>query len=238
VWVPGCLLGAALVALGGVACGQAGAEDWARLRQRMVAEQLRSRDIDNKRVLAAMAKVPRHDFVPPAKRALAYSDGPLPIGHEQTISQPYIVALMTQLIDPKPGQRVLEVGTGSGYQAAVLAELVQDVYSVELIPELAQSAAKRLKDLGYKNVQVRAGDGYKGWPEVAPFDAVVVTCGARHVPEPLLEQLKPGGKMVIPVGASSDRQTLLLITKTATGAVQTREIAPVRFVPLRRPKEL
>src|SRR5262249_53235095 len=142
--------------------GQAGAEDWARLRQRMVAEQLRSRDIDNKRVLAAMAKVPRHDFVPPAKRALAYSDGPLPIGHEQTISQPYIVALMTQLIDPKPGQRVLEVGTGSGYQAAVLAELVQDVYSIELIPELAQSAAKRLKDLGYKNVQVRAGDGYKG----------------------------------------------------------------------------
>ena len=236
-WVPGCLLGAALGTLGGAACGPAGKEDWDRLRQRMVQEQLRGRDIDNQRVLAAMAKVPRHEFVPPDRRASAYGDGPLPIGREQTISQPYIVALMTQLIDPKPGQRVLEVGTGSGYQAAVLAELVQEVYTIELIPELARRAAERLKALGYQGVQVRTGDGYKGWPEAAPFDAIVVTCGARHIPEPLFEQLKPGGRMVIPVGASSDQQTLLLVTKTATGAPATRKIAPVRFVPLRRPKE-
>jgi protein-L-isoaspartate(D-aspartate) O-methyltransferase len=238
VWmdrVPGCVLAAALLTLSCTACGSAGTDDWARQRQRMVTNQLKARNINNERVLAAMGKVPRHEFVPPAVRGQAYRDHALPIGHQATISQPHVVALMTQLIDPRPGQRVLEVGTGSGYQAAVLAELVKEVYTVELVPELARSAAERLKALGYKNVQVRAGDGYKGWAEAAPFDAIVVTCGAKQVPEPLFEQLKPGGKMVIPVGPAPDRQTLQLITKTADGERKTREIAPVRFVPLRRP---
>jgi protein-L-isoaspartate(D-aspartate) O-methyltransferase len=234
VRIPGCLLGALLLALGCDTSGPTRPQDWARLRARMVAEQLKTRDINNERVLAAMARVPRHEFVPRAVRNLAYRDHPLEIGHEQTISQPYMVALMTQLIDPKPSQRVLEVGTGSGYQAAVLAELVKKVYTIELVPELAKQAAERLKGLGYNNVQVGSGDGYQGWPEAAPFDAIVVTCAPEHIPEPLLEQLEPGGKMVIPVGATPDSQTLQVISKTAEGVQQTRKVTPVRFVPLRR----
>jgi protein-L-isoaspartate(D-aspartate) O-methyltransferase len=172
--------------------------------------------------------------VPKGLRAEAYDDRPLPIGQGQTISQPYIVACMTEAIGPRSGQRVLEVGTGSGYQAAVLAELVGEVYTVELLPELAEAAKKRLARLGYRNVHVKAGDGYLGWPDKGPFDAVVVTCGAKEVPRPLFEQLKPGGKMVIPVGKSGEVQTLRVITKGSDGKREVRDLLPVRFVPLRR----
>jgi protein-L-isoaspartate(D-aspartate) O-methyltransferase len=164
----------------------------------------------------------------------AYVDGPLPIGQGQTISQPYIVAFMTEAIGPRRGQRMLEVGTGSGYQAAVLAELVGEVYTVELLPELVEAANKRLARLGYRNVHVKTGDGYLGWPDKGPFDAVVVTCGAKEVPRPLFEQLKPGGKMVIPVGESGENQILRVITKGADSKREVRDLLPVRFVPLRR----
>jgi protein-L-isoaspartate(D-aspartate) O-methyltransferase len=231
----------ALAALAVGACagleGQAGG-DWEAQRRRMVEDQIKARGVKDERVLQAMAKVPRHEFVPENLRASAYRDGALPIGQGQTISQPYVVALMTEEAGPKPGQRVLEVGTGSGYQAAVLAELVKEVYTVELLPELAGQARDRLKRLGYKNVHVRAGDGYKGWPEAAPFDAVVVTCGAEHVPEPLFEQLKPGGVLVIPVGKAWGEQVLRVITKGPKGERRSRDIAPVRFVPLRRADEV
>ena len=183
-------------------------------------------------VLAAIARVPRHRFVPEDQTPYAYDNRPLPIGHGQTISQPYIVALMTDLIDPRPGQTVLEIGTGSGYQAAVLAELVGRVYTIEIIEPLARQAAERLKTLGYANVETRAGDGYNGWEEAAPFDAIVVTAAASHIPPPLIRQLKPGGRMVIPVGAHFLAQYLLLVEKRADGAVTTRQILPVRFVPL------
>lgn len=222
------LLGAAVLFLN----GQGG--DWMTERQRMVKEQLVARGIKHKEVLAAMARVPRHEFVPKDVRASAYADRPLPIGLKQTISQPYIVAYMTEAIDPKPGQKVLEVGTGSGYQAAVLAELVGEVYTIELLGELADTAKQTLMRLRYKNVQVRTGDGYLGWPQAAPFDAIVVTCGADKVPEPLFEQLKPGGKMIIPVG-SLPMQSLRLIIKGPKGERQERELLPVAFVPLRRP---
>jgi protein-L-isoaspartate(D-aspartate) O-methyltransferase len=191
----------------------------------MVEQQIQARGIQDESVLKAMGRVPRHEFVPKAERTNAYRDAPLPIGHGQTISQPYIVALMTAESRPRSEHRVLEIGTGSGYQAAVLAELV---------PALAADAKERLKVLGYSNVQTRAGDGYKGWPEAAPFDAVVVTCGADHVPEPLVEQLKPGGVLVIPVGKTPDEQSLLVITKDARGGRTTRDLGPVRFVPFRR----
>jgi protein-L-isoaspartate(D-aspartate) O-methyltransferase len=207
---------------------------WARQRERMVELDLRGRDIRNGRVLAAMGKVPRHEFVPSRVAHLAYADHALPIGHEQTISQPYIVALMTQAADPQPKHKVLEVGTGSGYQAAVLAELVAEVYTIELVPALAQEATARLQRLGYGNVHARAGDGYLGWPQAPPFDAILVTCGADHVPRPLWEQLQPGGKMVIPVGPP-DQMWLRVLTKGADGKESSRDLAPVRFVPLRRP---
>ena len=200
----------------------------------MVERQLAARGIKDERVLAAMGKVPRHEFVPKSHRAQAYDDHALPIGQGQTISQPYIVAFMTEAIGPRRGQRVLEVGTGSGYQAAILAELVGEVYTVELLPELAESAKKRLERLGYRNVHVKAGDGYLGWPDKGPFDAVVVTCGAREVPRPLFEQLKEGGKMVIPVGEAGRMQTLRIITKGSDGKREVRDLLPVRFVPLRR----
>jgi protein-L-isoaspartate(D-aspartate) O-methyltransferase len=203
----------------------------------MVEQQLIPRDIRSRRVLDVMGRVPRHEFVPDAVRGRSYADGALPIGHEQTISQPYIVALMTEQADPQPGQRVLEVGTGSGYQAAVLADLVQEVYTIELVPALAREASTRLERLGYRNVRVRQGDGYQGWPEAAPFDAILVTCGAEHVPGPLFEQLKPGGRMVIPVGEPPDRLWLRLITKTADGKQQAVDLLRVRFVPLRRPSD-
>ncbi len=231
------LLGAAVVTAGlAVAWGLA-AQDWAAHRQRMVKEQLIDRDIKNKDVLAVMGRVPRHEFVPEDVRPAAYHDRPLPIGHKQTISQPYIVAFMTEAIDPKRGHKVLEVGTGSGYQAAVLAELVGEVYTIELLHELADQASKTLQRLGYKNVKVRAGDGYLGWPDAAPFDAIVVTCGADHVPEPLFKQLKPGGKLIIPVGRIPD-QTLRLVSKDARGQRQETDLLPVAFVPLRRESDL
>ena len=185
------------------------------------------------RVKDAIARVPRHLFVPPAQRPHAYENRPLPIGHEQTISQPYVVALMTDLLKPGKQDRVLEIGTGSGYQAAVLAELVRSVYTIEIVEPLAVEARQRLDRLGYRNVEVRTGDGYKGWEERAPFDAIMVTAGADEVPPPLLRQLKPGGRMVIPVGPAESLY-LTLIEKQADGSIRSRRIVPVRFVPLTR----
>jgi protein-L-isoaspartate(D-aspartate) O-methyltransferase len=183
------------------------------------------------RVLEALRRVRRHLFVPPEQQAYAYEDRPLPIGHGQTISQPFIVALMTDLLDAQTGDRVLEVGTGSGYQAAVLAELASQVYTIEIIPDLAQSAGERLARL-YRNVEARAGDGYHGWPEAAPFDGIVVTAAASHIPPPLVQQLKPGGRMVIPVGSRFSVQQLVLVEKNEAGRVTTRQLLPVAFVPL------
>ena len=184
------------------------------------------------RVVAALGEVPRHEFVPSDQRRRAYADRPLPIGYGQTISQPYIVAIMTDLVDVGPGDRVLEIGTGSGYQAAMLAALDARVCSIEIIPELAERARRDLDRLGFDSVESRSGDGYYGWPECGPFDAIVVTAGATHVPPPLIEQLAPGGKMIIPVGSRFLTQQLLLIDKSATGEVRTRHVLPVRFVPL------
>jgi len=185
------------------------------------------------RVLAAMRGVPRHEFVPPALLDSAYNDHPLPIGHGQTISQPYIVATMTELLDLKPADRVLEVGTGSGYQAAVLSPLVAEVYTMEIIRPLGESARERLERLGYKNVTVRVADGYFGWPEKAPFDAIVVTAWSTHVPPALLEQLKPGGRMVIPVGAFAFQQNLVVVRKGKTPRdLRMESVMPVAFVPL------
>jgi len=183
-------------------------------------------------VREALASVERHRFVPEGQRALAYRNHPLPIGAGQTISQPYIVALSTDLIEPRPGHRVLEVGTGSGYQAAVLAVIVGRVYSIELIEDLGREAAARLVAAGYANVEVRIGDGYAGWPEKAPFDAIVVTAAAPEVPQALLAQLAPGGRMVIPVGERHGVQELLVLVKRADGSVERRSVLPVRFVPL------
>jgi protein-L-isoaspartate(D-aspartate) O-methyltransferase len=183
-------------------------------------------------VRKAMGKVERHRLVPASDRARAYRNHPLPIGGGQTISQPYIVALSTDLLVPKPGDVVLEVGTGSGYQAAVLAEIVSKVYSIEIIPALGNEARKRLEELGYRNIEVRIGDGYAGWPEKAPFDGIVVTAAAPRVPPALVEQLKPGGRMVIPVGGEGDIQYLKLLTKRADGGVDEKKVLPVRFVPL------
>jgi protein-L-isoaspartate(D-aspartate) O-methyltransferase len=206
--------------------------DYAAARQRMVAEQLKGfgRAITNARVLQAMSTVPRHEFVPEKSRREAYEDYPLPIGYGQTISQPYIVAFMTEQLAPRPGDRVLEIGCGSGYQAAVLASLVKEVYTIEIIEPLAARAKADLQRLGYTNVFVRAGDGYKGWPEAAPFDAVIVTCAPEKVPPPLVDQLKDGGRMIIPVGPLHD-QTLYLLEKKA-GQVERRAVLPVRFVPM------
>jgi protein-L-isoaspartate(D-aspartate) O-methyltransferase len=185
-------------------------------------------------VTAAMARIERHRFVPEVLAPIAYRNRPLPIGYGQTISQPYIVALMTDLLDPKPGQVALEVGTGSGYQAAVLAELGLTVYTMEIIEPLAKSAKARLKSLGYDKVRVRWGDGYSGWPDHAPFDAIIVTAAGDHIPPPLIAQLRPGGRMVIPVGARFMTQQLVLVKKDATGKVTTRQLLPVAFVPLTR----
>lgn len=183
-------------------------------------------------VMLAMGKVARHAFVPEQYRYYSYENRPLPIGHGQTISQPYIVALMTDLLSTSPTDKVLEVGTGSGYQAAILAELVDEVYSIEIIDELAEQAASVLEQQGYTNVHTRTGDGYYGWPEQAPFDVIVVTAAAGHIPPPLIKQLKPGGRMVIPVGSRFMTQQLVLVLKDEHGGVTTRQIVPVRFVPL------
>lgn len=188
----------------------------------------------DRRILRAMGEVPRHLFVPASQRSFAYFDEPLPIGEEQTISQPSLVALMTHLLRPQADHVILEVGTGSGYQAALLAKLVRHVYSIEIVEPLARQAQRRLQDLGFANVTVRHGDGYAGWPEHAPFDGIIVTAGAPHVPQPLLDQLKPGGRMVIPVGPAGAIQQLKLIRKDVRGRVREEQIIPVRFVPLTR----
>lgn len=209
-------------------------EDYRRERAHMVEQQMALRDIDDAAVLDAIRKVPRHRFVPVHEQRYAYADTPLPIGEGQTISQPYIVALMTQLARPKETDRALEIGTGSGYQAAVLAELVEHVYTIELEAVLAATAARVLRELGYDNISTRTGDGYAGWPEHAPFDIIIVTAAPDHVPQPLLDQLKPGGRLVVPVGPVSATQQLQLIEKDSKGAITTKNLTPVRFVPLRR----
>ena len=186
------------------------------------------------RVLEAMRRVPRHLYVPPAAQPYAYENRPLSIGHGQTISQPYIVALMTDLMKVGRDDRVLEIGTGSGYQAAVLAELAREVYTIEIVDALAVEARERLSRLGYRNVEVRSGDGYKGWEEKAPFDAIMVTAGADEIPPPLIAQLKVGGRMVIPVGPVTGVQSLTVLEKRADGSLHRREVAPVRFVPFTR----
>jgi len=205
---------------------------FARERHRMVLEQLvvPGRDVGDPRVLDVMEEVPRHEFVPLEIRDRSYEDGPLPIGYDQTISQPFIVAFMTEHIRPALGDRVLEVGTGSGYQAAVLAKLVREVFTIEIIEPLAERAASDLHRLGYTNVNVRAGDGYEGWPEEAPFDAILVTCAPDHVPAPLVEQLKEGGRMMIPVGPP-ENATLYRLEKRS-GQLEQTAIIPVRFVPM------
>ena len=232
----------AILALALVAAflGAAAQEDaaWRREREQMVEETLaQPRDarppVRDARVLAAMRAVPRHEFVPAAIRHLAYGDYPLTIGHGQTISQPYIVAKMTELAALKPTDRVLEVGTGSGYQAAVLSPLVKEVYTIEIVEALGLTARERLQRLGYTNVEVRIGDGYAGWPEKAPFDAIIVTAGATHIPPPLVEQLKPGGRMVIPVGEGPYDQELKVLRRGKTPKdIKVESVMPVRFVPL------
>jgi protein-L-isoaspartate(D-aspartate) O-methyltransferase len=217
------------------------ADGYHRLRQGMIEEieadvRATSLYIDKEalddRVMRIMGEVPRHEFVPDNAKPHAYENRPLAIGHGQTISQPYIVALMTDLLHPKPDHRVLEVGTGSGYQAAVLAGLTEHVYTMEIIEELAAEAAARIKRLGYDNIDSRMADGYYGWESAAPFDSIIVTAASDHVPPPLVKQLKPGGRMVMPVGGRFQVQQLMLIEKDQEGGIKTRQILPVRFVPL------
>jgi protein-L-isoaspartate(D-aspartate) O-methyltransferase len=203
--------------------------DFRTMREKMVETQIKARGVKDPRVLSAMLKVERHLFVPKDLHSSAYTDQPLPIGEGQTISQPYIVAIMTELLELKGEEKVLEIGTGSGYQAAILAELVKEVYTIEIVETLAASAKRLLLQMGYQNIMVKAGDGYLGWPDVAPFDAIVVTAAPDHIPKPLLEQLKEGGRMVVPVGTYS--QVLKKIVKRS-GRVETTDIIPVLFVPM------
>ena len=235
-----CVLAASFL-LTSIAARLALAQDFAAERRRMVeditalARETRSeigKSAFDERVMSVLARVPRHEFVPADQVAFAYRNRPLPIGHGQTISQPYIVALMTDLARAEPDHKVLEVGTGSGYQAAVMAHLTRAVYTIEIIEPLGLLAVQRLKTLGYTNVQVRVGDGYNGWEEHAPYDSILVTAAASHVPPPLVRQLKAGGRMVIPVGAAFMVQQLMLIEKNLDGTVSTRQILPVTFVPL------
>lgn len=223
---------AVLLLLFVAACQGKPENDFDVARRRMVEEQLASaeRGIKNHSVLEAMAAVPRHEFVPENVRKFAYADEPLPIGFDQTISQPFIVAFMIEKLDPKPTDRILEIGTGSGYQAAVLSRLVAEVYTIEILEPLAKRAAADLKRLGYLNVKVLTGDGYKGWPEHAPFDGIVVTCAPDHVPQPLVDQLRDGGQMIIPVGPPG-MQELFLLRKRGMKVEQTA-VLPVRFVPM------
>jgi protein-L-isoaspartate(D-aspartate) O-methyltransferase len=226
------LLASRLMALTTLACGTVGDADeeaFARARERMVAQQIAARGVRDPATLAALGKVKRHLFVPEAARAQAYDDHPLPIGHGQTISQPYIVAFMTEAADLQPGETVLEVGTGSGYQAAVLGEIAARVYTIEIVAPLAEASAALLKRLGYANVSVRTGDGYLGWPEAAPFDAILVTAAAPRIPEPLKQQLRDGGRLVLPVG--DDWQELVVVTRRGQ-RFEEKRVLPVRFVPM------
>jgi len=216
-----------------IAMDTAAQDDFRDRRVAMVEQQIRSRDVDDARVLEAMRSVPRHRFVPADFAAFAYDDRPLPIGYGQTISQPYIVAYMSDVLAVSPQHRVLEIGTGSGYQAAVLSKLAREVYTIEIVSALAREAAERLKALGFTNVEVREGDGYAGWPERAPFDRIMVTAAPEQVPQPLIDQLAPGGRLVIPVGERNDTQWMTILEKTANGVVQRRTI-PVSFVPFTR----
>ncbi|MFH1278998.1 MAG: protein-L-isoaspartate(D-aspartate) O-methyltransferase [Candidatus Eisenbacteria bacterium] len=223
-----------LAVCGGTEAGEGGramnAEDKHRARREaMVRKQIEARGVKDPRVLDAMAAVPRHLFVPEKMAAGAYDDNPLPIGHGQTISQPYIVALMTELLELEPGDKVLEIGTGSGYQAAVLAEIADTVFTIEIIPELADLARRNLEAAGIRKANVRTGDGYRGWPEEAPFPAIIVTAAPDHVPEPLIEQLAEGGRLVLPVG---DVYQELVVLRKEDGKVRRRTVIPVRFVPM------
>jgi protein-L-isoaspartate(D-aspartate) O-methyltransferase len=218
------------VTAAGPSRGPAEEEHFVRARERMVQQDLRRRDITDAKVLEAMGRVPRQRFVPKNLEGRAYGDYPLPIGHGQTISQPYIVALMTQLAEVKAESRALDVGTGSGYQAAVLAEICKEVYSIEIVKPLAEEARKRLKGLGYKNLTVRHGDGYRGWPEKEPFDVIILAAAPDHVPQPLVDQLAPGGKLVLPVGRFY--QQLVVIERDKRGDVHRRPGIPVMFVPM------
>lgn len=229
-----------VIALAGVCCGpkkqeasrvsSAPSDPDAARRAKMVDTQIAARGVRDPRVLAAMRKVPRHLFVDPPARGEAYEDHPVPIGNNQTISQPYIVALMTEMLELPPRARVLEIGTGSGYQSAVLGEIAAEVYSIEILPDLARAASEKLEELGYANVQVRAGDGYRGWPEHAPFDGIIVTAAPERIPEPLVDQLAVGGRMVIPVGGFF--QELKVFTKEKDGRLTEKDMIPVRFVPM------
>ncbi len=205
-------------------------------RQKMVRNQIRGEGIEDTAVLKSLAAVPRHRFVPKRHQKRAYADTPLPIGHGQTISQPYMVAAMTELVQPQPGMKVLEIGTGSGYQAAVLAQIVDQVFTIEIIKPLARQAKQRLQQQGYKNIAVKQGDGYFGWEEFAPFDAIVVTAAAEYIPPPLLKQLKKGGRMVIPVGSPYFVQRLMLVEKKSSGEASSRSVMVVSFVPFTRAK--
>jgi len=209
-------------------------QHYKKLRYKMVNQQIAARDIYDQKILQAMRDVPRHLFVPERRQSSAYEDFPLPIGYGQTISQPYIVALMTELLEPEKDDIALEVGTGSGYQAAVLSKIVKTVYTVEIITPLGKAAEKRLKEMGYKNITVKVGDGYFGWEQCAPFDCIIVTAASDHIPPPLIKQLKNGGKMAIPVGMPFQVQKLMLVEKSEKGQIRIKNILPVRFVPLRR----
>jgi protein-L-isoaspartate(D-aspartate) O-methyltransferase len=222
-------LAAVVVAVAG--CGAATQDQDSRRAALMVDRQIRAEGITDARVLAAMREVPRHRFVPPERAAQAYDDTPLPIGYGQTISQPFIVAYMTEALELEPRHRVLEIGTGSGYQAAVLAKIAKEVFTIEIVPQLAARSTATLRELGYTNVTVREGDGYAGWPEQAPFDRIMVTAAPDHIPQPLIDQLAVGGRLVIPVG--DVRQQMTILTKTKAGVVERRTI-PVRFVPFTR----
>jgi protein-L-isoaspartate(D-aspartate) O-methyltransferase len=204
-------------------------------RERMVHDQIESRGIKNAQVLRAMRETPRHLFVPPEARQFAYGDHPVPIGYGQTISQPYIVGFMTEVLDVRKEHRVLEIGTGSGYQAAILSPLAKEVHTLEIVPELAKSAAETLKRLGHANVFVREADGYRGWPEKAPFDRIILTAAPPELPQPLVDQLRPGGKLVAPVGSSVFGQEIIVVEKAADGKITKRSMLPVRFVPMVKP---
>ena len=222
------ILGCVLI---GIACDVLSADPFFARRQAMVEHDFKGRGISDRRVLEVMGRVPRHLYVAEQQRWQAYADHPLPIGEGQTISQPYVVALMTEALHLKPSDRVLEIGTGSGYQAAVLAELVQSVYSIEIRKPLADMAERRLRELGYRNVQVRYGDGYFGWEAAAPFDAIIVTAAANHIPPPLIKQLKDGGRLILPLGSTFYSQTLTLVTRRGE-RLNVEQLGAVAFVPM------